>query len=211
MKEDLRVAICTSNEMVQLCAAVTLERAAEVGHAVEIVAKLPGVGTLEKRLLDEIRPQVVLIHEPLLTGFSTPPGAVPVALCEGAVEANVLLRGLRSGIRCFLAVDSDLGFLPHVCRLAEQGLGYLSPSLVKSIAEHLYGDGSRLHSRYGLTPRETQILRLLCDARPPSEIGNLLGIKPRTVKHNLSNIYQKLGVSSATEAIVLAYKDGLAG
>jgi len=48
----------------------------------------------------------------------------------------------------------------------------------------------------GLTPRETEIARMVAVRKSNKEIGAALGISSRTVSTHLSNIYEKLGVSS---------------
>jgi DNA-binding NarL/FixJ family response regulator len=51
-----------------------------------------------------------------------------------------------------------------------------------------------------LTQRETQVLRLVAQARPNAEIARALWVTPQTVKFHLSNIYRKLGVDNRIEA-----------
>jgi DNA-binding CsgD family transcriptional regulator len=60
-----------------------------------------------------------------------------------------------------------------------------------------------------LTPRELSTLRLLADGRSNKEIGNELGISERTVKAHLGHLFEKLGVTSRTEAVKIAARRGL--
>ena len=50
-----------------------------------------------------------------------------------------------------------------------------------------------------LTPREEQIVRMVAEGLPNSEICTVLGLSPHTVKNHLFNIYNKLGVSTRAE------------
>ena len=52
----------------------------------------------------------------------------------------------------------------------------------------------------GLTPREYEVLTLVADGRSNREIGAALFISDRTVARHLTNIYNKIGVTSRTQA-----------
>jgi two-component system, NarL family, response regulator len=60
-----------------------------------------------------------------------------------------------------------------------------------------------------LTPRELAALRLMTDGRSNKEIANTLGIGERTVKTHLGHLFEKLGVTSRTEAVKVASRRGL--
>jgi len=60
-----------------------------------------------------------------------------------------------------------------------------------------------------LTEREQQVLRLVCEGWTNKEIAQSLGVKPRTVKFHLSEIFKKLNVTCRTAAAVEAQKRGL--
>jgi DNA-binding CsgD family transcriptional regulator len=51
-------------------------------------------------------------------------------------------------------------------------------------------------SKFGITPRETEIISLLFEGRSNQEIGETLFISSKTVENHIYNIYQKLGVKS---------------
>ena len=59
-----------------------------------------------------------------------------------------------------------------------------------------------------LTQREMDILKLVTRGLSNAEIGNELFLSVRTVQGHLGSIFSKLGVSSRTEAVVRALKDG---
>lgn len=60
-----------------------------------------------------------------------------------------------------------------------------------------------------LTRRERQIFALLCDGHANAHIAEKLSISEKTVRNHLSRLYEKLGVHSRAEALVLAHKHGL--
>lgn len=59
-----------------------------------------------------------------------------------------------------------------------------------------------------LTPRELEVLRGLAEGRSNKAIAAALGVSPRTVNFHLDNLYAKLGVSSRTEALLVALRQG---
>jgi signal transduction histidine kinase/DNA-binding CsgD family transcriptional regulator len=60
-----------------------------------------------------------------------------------------------------------------------------------------------------LTAREVEVLRLLARGLSNKQIARTLSITPRTVNFHLDNIYSKLGVSSRTEAVIAAMRQGI--
>jgi DNA-binding NarL/FixJ family response regulator len=60
-----------------------------------------------------------------------------------------------------------------------------------------------------LTGREAQVLQLLADGTSPDLIAKDLFISPKTVATHIQRILTKLNVHSRTEAVALAYRDGL--
>ncbi len=62
---------------------------------------------------------------------------------------------------------------------------------------------------FGLTPRETDVLRLLTRRATDREIADQLSISPRTVMHHVSRVLAKLGVANRREAADVAVRQGL--
>jgi DNA-binding NarL/FixJ family response regulator len=62
----------------------------------------------------------------------------------------------------------------------------------------------------GLTPREAEILTLIAAARSNAEIADELFLSVRTVERHLTNMYNKIGVTSRVEATRFAVDQGLA-
>jgi predicted ATPase/DNA-binding CsgD family transcriptional regulator len=73
-----------------------------------------------------------------------------------------------------------------------------------------YGDGGKPGDaeRFGLTPREREVLALLA-GRTSREIAALLSLSPRTVEHHVASILSKLGARSRSEATAVATRHGL--
>ena len=68
---------------------------------------------------------------------------------------------------------------------------------------------AELRQESSLTPRELEVLTLLANGRPPREIATSLVISEKTVSSHLQRVLAKLGVNSRTQAVAVAYRDGL--
>ena len=64
-------------------------------------------------------------------------------------------------------------------------------------------------ARLGLTKREVQIIGALVDGQTNKDIATTFGISEYTVKHHLTNIYDKLGVYNRVELVLFAINRGL--
>ncbi len=62
-----------------------------------------------------------------------------------------------------------------------------------------------------LTPRQLEVLRLICDGLPNKEISERLSMSEKTVKSHVSSILATLGVLNRTQATLVARRGGLYG
>ena len=58
--------------------------------------------------------------------------------------------------------------------------------------------------KFGLTPREGEVLSWLSKGKTNRDIAQILGLSPRTVDKHLEQIYAKLGVENRTAAVAFA-------
>lgn len=86
-----------------------------------------------------------------------------------------------------------------------------SLDLADAVAEALAAnDAPAQPVRHSLTTRELGVLRLLVEGKSDLEIAEALFISRRTVASHIRNIYEKLGVSTRTEAAVWAVRNAIA-
>jgi DNA-binding NarL/FixJ family response regulator len=89
--------------------------------------------------------------------------------------------------------------------------------LAPAVTRKLIGEFTRLRSRAAvpgsvlasLTPRETEVLRLVAEGLSNTEIAGRLVVTEETVKTHVSHILSKLGLRDRTQAVVIAYESGL--
>lgn len=120
-------------------------------------------------------------------------GAKGVVLKESATE--LLLQCIREVIagRCWVGheVVSDL----------VEALRELSPA---PEAKHAPGT-------FGITPREMEIIAAIVNGYTNKDIAHKFSLSQQTVKHHLTNIFDKLGVSNRLELALFAVNHDLAG
>ncbi len=70
-------------------------------------------------------------------------------------------------------------------------------------------NGASLVDRFGLTPRELEVLRLVARGLKNQEIAETLTLSPHTVDRHLENIFSKMSVAGRTQAVMTAVAQGL--
>jgi len=69
--------------------------------------------------------------------------------------------------------------------------------------------GSKTRQDFGLTPREREVVGLIVAGYTNKDLAQKLGISEQTVKHHLTNIFDKLGVSNRLELVLFAIDNQL--
>lgn len=115
-------------------------------------------------------------------------------------------EALQHGVAGYLSADSSIEELSQAIRQAIRGEIVLSPDIARRLITGLAQDQpiSPDLSYEALTSREKEILALVCCGLSNKQIAQRLYLSVRTVENHLSSIYRKLGVSTRTEAAVLA-------
>lgn len=117
----------------------------------------------------------------------------------------------------------DLGIVGAIEEAAANGIGplevivpnaspfLLAPVGTAGLGERLYrlgrseaGEIDLLKSRFGITAREAEVLLWIGRGKTNKDIGEILGLSPRTVNKHLEQIYAKLGVENRASAALKA-------
>jgi DNA-binding NarL/FixJ family response regulator len=121
---------------------------------------------------------------------------------------------IRAGASGFLLKDVTAERLFDAVRVIAVGDALLAPTVTRRlIAEfatlHRQPDAPPAATLATLTPRETQVLRLIAEGLSNPEIAGRLTVTEETVKTHVSRILTKLGLRDRTQAVVTAYETGL--
>lgn len=167
-------------------------------EAVELTRTLqPDVAVLDIRM-----PELTGIEATRRIRAESP--EVRVLILSAYDEAAYVHALLEAGADGFVLKSAELHELyAAICEVAVGGQAFDKQVLQK--AQHHLKD-----AQYeSLTRREVEALKLAAQGRSNKEIGTLLFISDRTVQGHLQNIYQKLSVTSRTEAVTKALEHGI--
>jgi DNA-binding NarL/FixJ family response regulator len=126
---------------------------------------------------------------------------------------------LRAGASGFLLKDATAERLFDAVRVVAAGEALLAPGVTRrliseftrlkpqAVAESAAAE--RPGALTALTPRETEVLRLVAEGLSNTEIAGRLVVTEETVKTHVSRILAKLGLRDRTQAVVVAYESGL--
>ena len=119
---------------------------------------------------------------------------------------------LEAGAAGYLLKDVSVEELVKAIRAVYAGESMLHPAIARKVISHFshveekQSTGDLLEQ---LTEREIEVLRLAAKGMSNRDISRHLSISVRTVQTHLSNVFNKLGVGSRTEAVVLGLRKGL--
>lgn len=125
--------------------------------------------------------------------------------------------GLRAGASGFLLKDTRPAELIEAIRTVASGEAVVSPRITRRMLEMFAGQlpsgataSGQVDPRIAsLTPRETEILRLVARGMSNAEIAAELVVSATTVKTHVGSVLAKLGVRDRVQAVVVAYETGL--
>ena len=178
-------------------------------------------GTEAVRIGRELSLDVVLmdVRMPVMDGIEAtrqlagPGGPRILILTTFDLDAYVY-DALCAGASGFLLKDVTAERLFEGVRVVAAGEALLAPAVTR----RLISEFTRLRPRSdalpsgalaALTPRETQVLRLVAEGLSNPEIAARLVVTEETVKTHVSHVLTKLGLRDRTQAVVTAYETGL--
>ena len=133
--------------------------------------------------------------------------ALPIIVISGSVNPRVMQQVMNKGAAAFLTKTGMSDELLSVTRLVLAG-GVHMPSMPTPLS-----DESALEPIAPplLTPRQEEVLQLLLDGYTNKEIGRMLYLSEETVKNHVSSILRSFGVTTRTQAVLVAKRRGYTG
>jgi DNA-binding NarL/FixJ family response regulator len=136
---------------------------------------------------------------------------IPVIILTTFDDHNQVLAGIQAGAKGYLLKDVSLESLIEAIESVAAGRTMIQPGVTESLLRGLTGsagtDAPAPPER--LTPRETEILRLMAGGYSNREIATALSRSEGTIKNQVSSILGKLGVRDRTRAVLKAIEMGL--
>ncbi|WP_030898391.1 response regulator [Streptomyces sp. NRRL F-5126] len=218
MTAPTRVLVCDDQMLVRTGLVTIIDAQPDLEVAGEC-----GDGRTAVDLAEKLRPDVVVmdIRMPVLDGI----GATRLLAGAGARNPVKILvvttfnldeyvyEALRAGACGFLLKDAPPDRLLHGIRTVAAGAALLDPDVTRQLvgryAARIRPAEATAHES-PLTPRELEVLRHIADGLSNSEIAATLLISQETVKTFVSRILAKLGLRDRVQAVIYAYRNGLA-
>lgn len=190
----------------------------ETSDDYEVYGEADG-GEAALRLAEELQPDVILmdLNMPNMSGLEAIErlqerhSDIPIIILTTYNEDELMVQGLALGAKGYLLKDTSRENLFRTIDSAIRGETLLQPEITQRIFAYKENKSSSEVSSANttLTEKELFVLRSVAKGAKSKEIGFDLGISERTVKAHLTNIYNKLGVSSRSEAVAVAIERGI--
>ncbi|MED0965342.1 response regulator transcription factor [Bacillus paramycoides] len=163
--------------------------------------------------IEKKEPDVILmdLNMPKMSGLETiealnkKQNHTPIIILTTYNEDELMLKGIELGAKGYLLKDTDRENLFRTLEAAIRGEILLQPNIMEKIVNY---KRKEIHAdkveENNLTEKELFVLKAIARGYKNKEIAFDMGIAERTVKAYLTNIYNKLGVNSRSEAVAVS-------
>lgn len=173
-----------------------------------------GVEALQ--LTQQLKPDILLLDlaMPRMPGLetlrelATQSSPVRTILLTAAIEKRQIVEALQMGARGVIMKDAATTLLMKGIRTVMNGQFWVGREAVADMVGYLRDKAAQVPppsaKAYGLTKRELEILSTIVSGLSNKEIAQKFSLSEDTVKHHLTNIFDKVGVSSRLELALFA-------
>jgi DNA-binding NarL/FixJ family response regulator len=140
--------------------------------------------------------------------------AIRKALPETAVvilstydDRDLVRAAVDAGAAGYLLKTASAQEIVDALQNAREGKVALHPDAAKALVEAMSEVPPA--ERFGLSPREVDVLRNLSQGKSNKEIAAALHISPLTVKTHMQSIFAKLGANDRSQAVAIALRSGI--
>jgi len=132
----------------------------------------------------------------------------PVVIMSGAYRRSDVLTCINMGAAGFIPKTLSANAMVNAINLILNGEKFIPSIICSPEPEEELSDTSDLTIFDDLTAREREVLKHLVDGNPNKVIANILDLQEVTVRAHLKGVFRKLNVSSRTQAVGLALRNG---
>jgi DNA-binding NarL/FixJ family response regulator len=158
---------------------------------------------------------LVLPNREILRRLSARCAAARVVVMAPYIEQSAVTDALRRGVRGIVAKETTAELFVKSIRTVASGQYWVGREPVDDVVAMLGAPPARSAGvgpgdNFRLTNRELDVVSLLLSGFRNRRIADKCAISQRTVRHHLTNIFEKLGVSSRVELVLFAMQHRLA-
>ena len=124
-------------------------------------------------------------------------------------DDEYIFRGIAAGARAYLLKDAPREELFKAIRAVSRGESLIQPVVASRVLDKLAELSRKTPAADVLSEREIEVLRLMAKGVSNKDIADHLSITKSTVKTHITSIFQKLNVTTRTEAVTTAFKKGI--
>jgi DNA-binding NarL/FixJ family response regulator len=121
-----------------------------------------------------------------------------ILILTASEEVDTLVAALQRGAKGYILKGVGARSLAEAIRTVFKGTRYVSPTMSAKVME--YSLSGQTSDKDTLTPREREVMDLVAQGLSNKHIGLRLDLQEKTVKHHMTQILTKLGVTNRTEA-----------
>lgn len=139
---------------------------------------------------------------------------IPIVVVSAEEDGATIEKVMHSGATGFVCKSAGAQTMLGALNLVLAGGVYVPPEVLRHAPVEMEYEEKRNHqavTRYGLTPRQMEVLRHLCAGMSNKEIASTINLAEGTVKIHVAAVYQALNVNSRVEALIVAEQLGLVG
>mgnify|MGYP001393585921 FL=1 len=172
-------------------------------------------GKMAIALCDKLRPHVVLmdLKMPQMSGVEATRHIrqahpdIQVLVLTSFIDDELIQAALEAGAMGYLLKDASIHEIANAVRSVAQKQTVLAPEVTQRLLHTRMSPDEK--ETFILKSRELEVLRLMVAGLTNVEIAERIMLSKATVKYYISSIFEKLGVSTRTEAVVLAMQHHL--
>ncbi len=132
-----------------------------------------------------------------------------IVLLTASMEDDEVVEAVQLGVTGLVLKEAAAVKLVNCVRRVHAGERSLEPALVDRALNRVLKKQDAVRLTESLSPRETEIVKMVAVGMRNKEIANKLDIGEGTVKSHLHAIYEKLGVHGRVELTMYAYERGM--
>jgi DNA-binding NarL/FixJ family response regulator len=135
-------------------------------------------------------------------------GIVVLTMVE---DDDSVFAALQAGARGYLLKGARKADIVRAIRGVADGEAIFGPAVAQRLMRYFAAprQPTPAYAFPQLTARETEILQMMAEHLTNPEIAARLGLTPKTIRNNVSNIFAKLQVADRAQAIIAAREAGL--